>query len=65
MKFSNRGGEENVKLLERLLKLRSDKAKLLGKIKALLDMQSQSRRSLCVSDRPVQDTSVCKQRRRL
>jgi thimet oligopeptidase len=30
VKFSNRGGEENVKLLERLLKLRSDKAKLLG-----------------------------------
>jgi len=30
IKFSNRGGEENVKLLERLLKLRSDKAKLLG-----------------------------------
>lgn len=30
VKFSNRGGEENVKLLERLLKLRSDKARLLG-----------------------------------
>lgn len=30
VKFANRGGEENVKLLERLLKLRSDKAKLLG-----------------------------------
>jgi thimet oligopeptidase len=30
IKFTNRGGEENVKLLERLLKLRSDKAKLLG-----------------------------------
>lgn len=28
--FSNRGGEQNVKLLERLLALRSEKAKLLG-----------------------------------
>lgn len=28
--FTNRGGEENVKLLERLLQLRSEKAKLLG-----------------------------------
>ncbi len=28
--FTNRGGDENVKLLERLLKLRSEKAKLLG-----------------------------------
>ena len=30
IKFTNRGGDENVKLLERLLQLRSDKAKLLG-----------------------------------
>jgi thimet oligopeptidase len=28
--FTNRGGDENVQLLERLLKLRSEKAKLLG-----------------------------------
>ncbi len=28
--FDNRGGDENVKLLERLFQLRSDKAKLLG-----------------------------------
>jgi thimet oligopeptidase len=28
--FTNRGGEENVKLLERLLQVRSEKAKLLG-----------------------------------
>jgi thimet oligopeptidase len=30
VEFTNRGGDENVKLLERLLKLRSEKAKLLG-----------------------------------
>ena len=30
VKFTNRGGDPNVKLLERLLKLRHDKAKLLG-----------------------------------
>jgi thimet oligopeptidase len=30
VKFVNRGGEENVKILEKILKLRSDKAKLLG-----------------------------------
>jgi thimet oligopeptidase len=30
IKFTNRGGEENIKILERILKLRSDKAKLLG-----------------------------------
>jgi thimet oligopeptidase len=30
VKFTNRGGEDNIKILERILKLRSDKAKLLG-----------------------------------
>jgi thimet oligopeptidase len=30
VKFTNRGGDQNVKLLERLLKLRHEKAKLLG-----------------------------------
>lgn len=29
-KFTNRGGEDNLKILERILKLRSDKARLLG-----------------------------------